>query len=310
VRLASATLPLMQQSTRHRIIVVSSSLLMQQSNRHRIQSNRRHICRVVVTADATITFYLHRIVVAADATIKSSSVTADATITSSIKSSTNASSSLSSSSSSCNNQIIVSSYRHCHHHHHATIQSSTNASSSPSSSSSSSSSCNNQILVESSSSLRCNNHVVVVVAIIIIIHHHHATIKSSSWRNHVSEAVSLVDSNRADVIQNLDYDDDDEKADDESGDSTAQPLGVQREYVKAIQQRLQYEIKDNDKLVENWLLNLLDGNDWWIRKCHVPKVLKKLQMKANPLAYYRDIYVWLPDVRCCLYRRYLHALLS
>jgi hypothetical protein len=134
----------------------------------------------------------------------------------------------------------------------------------------------------------------------------HSTVEHSL----ASEAVCLVESNQADIIQNLDYDDDDEKADDESGDSTAQPLGVQREYVRAIQQRLQYEIKDNDKLVENWLLNLLDGNDWWIRKCHVPKVLKKLQMKANPLAYYRDIYVWLPDVRCCLYRRYLHALLS
>ncbi|KAL3770800.1 hypothetical protein ACHAWU_006359 [Discostella pseudostelligera] len=122
----------------------------------------------------------------------------------------------------------------------------------------------------------------------------HSTVEHSL----ASEAVSLADSNRADIIQNLDYDDDDEKADDESGDSTVQPLGVQREYVKAIQQRLQYEIKDSDKLVENWLLNLLDGNDWWIRKCHVPKVLKKLKLNAHPLAYYRDIYVWLPDVRC------------
>jgi hypothetical protein len=115
-----------------------------------------------------------------------------------------------------------------------------------------------------------------------------------------TEAVSLIASNPADIIQNLDFDDDDEKADDdnESGDSTTQPLGVQREYVKAIQQRLQYEIRDTHELVENWLLNLLDGNNWWIRKCHVPKILKKLQMKAQPLAYYRDIYVWLPEARC------------
>ena len=83
----------------------------------------------------------------------------------------------------------------------------------------------------------------------------------------------------------------------EVGVSAAQPLGVQREYVKAIQQRLQYEVKDNDKLVDSWLLNLLDENDWWVRKCHVPKVLKKLKMNAHPLAYYRDVYVWLPDVR-------------
>ena len=72
---------------------------------------------------------------------------------------------------------------------------------------------------------------------------------------------------------------------------------MQRENLKAIEQRLQYKIKDNDELVDKWLLKLLDDNDWWVRKCHIPKVLKKLRLKAQPLAYYRDIYVWLPDVR-------------
>ena len=115
----------------------------------------------------------------------------------------------------------------------------------------------------------------------------------------VAKAASLVDSIPADITQNLDYDDDDDEKDDDTGSGeSSQLLGVQREYAKAIQQRLQYELRDNEKLVDTWLLNLLDENDWWIRKCHVPKVLMKLKMNTHPIAYYRNMYVWLPDVRC------------
>jgi hypothetical protein len=36
---------------------------------------------------------------------------------------------------------------------------------------------------------------------------------------------------------------------------------------------------------------------WWIRKAHVPWIVKKLGLKMSYLAYYRDVYVWLPDIR-------------
>jgi hypothetical protein len=134
----------------------------------------------------------------------------------------------------------------------------------------------------------------------IILDVQHTTVEHSIAE---AEAPSLVDSNPADIIQNLDYDDDDDDVaddNDESGESSssARPLGVQREYVKAIQKRLQYEVKEQNELVDNWLRKLLDDNDWWIRKSHVPKVLKKLQITtAHPLAYYRDVYVFLPEIR-------------
>lgn len=111
-----------------------------------------------------------------------------------------------------------------------------------------------------------------------------------------------------DVTLNLDIDEDetdsvyDNAEEDAANDGT---LGVQQEYVKAIQLRLRDEVKENNKSTDLWLMEHLKSNEWWIRKEHAPKFAKKLGLNKTYNAYYRDVYVWLPDIRwsgcmpCC-----------
>ena len=48
---------------------------------------------------------------------------------------------------------------------------------------------------------------------------------------------------------------------------------------------------------KKWLTEHLKANDWWIRKEHAKKICSKLAIHCDELEYYRDIYIWLPDVR-------------
>ena len=46
-----------------------------------------------------------------------------------------------------------------------------------------------------------------------------------------------------------------------------------------------------------WLKNYLFKNDWIIKKRDAPSTAKLLSLPAANKAYYRDVHVWLPDVR-------------
>ena len=83
--------------------------------------------------------------------------------------------------------------------------------------------------------------------------------------------------NPADATANLDYDEDEakkkgydedeakKKGSDDFDDDTAP--GIQQRYVKAIQKQLQCEVsKDNKNINNQWLVQHLRKNDWWIRK--------------------------------------------
>ena len=73
-------------------------------------------------------------------------------------------------------------------------------------------------------------------------------------------------------------------------------VGVQQEYVKAIQLRLKEEIRHNNPSTNLWLLGHLKKNGWWIRQEHSSYIVSKLGLKKKYSAYYRDVYIWLPDI--------------
>jgi len=99
----------------------------------------------------------------------------------------------------------------------------------------------------------------------------------------------------ADVVANLDFDE--EEAGKKKSDDSPDDLlpGIQQKYVEAIQKRLQSEVSEDNKSVNNWLLDHLKENGWWIRMVKAHWVAKKLGLKRGPIAFYRDVYVWLPD---------------
>lgn len=82
--------------------------------------------------------------------------------------------------------------------------------------------------------------------------------------------------------------------------------GIQQRYVAAVQSRLQYELSKNNKDINTWLILHLRQNDWCLPKTHFRWFIKKfnatVENKKDKLvednkAYYRDVHVWLPDVR-------------
>ncbi|KAL7546679.1 hypothetical protein ACHAWF_010011 [Thalassiosira exigua] len=100
-----------------------------------------------------------------------------------------------------------------------------------------------------------------------------------------------------DVTANLDYDEEeDANGLNESDECPNEGSGVQQRYVEAIQKRIQEEVH-KDFSGNSWLIQLLNENDWWIRKAHANNMVKKLKLRKEYDAYYRDVYVWLPDVR-------------
>jgi len=98
-----------------------------------------------------------------------------------------------------------------------------------------------------------------------------------------------------DIIANLDYDEEEERGKNDSDDPPVEGNGVMQEYIKAVKERLQIELGGNE--LDKWLLDILKKNDWWIRTSYVSKIRKKLHLPNHYDAYYRDIFVWLPDIR-------------
>lgn len=111
----------------------------------------------------------------------------------------------------------------------------------------------------------------------------------------------------ANAIAELDYSEEEatQKQSDDFEDDTIP--GIQQQYVAAVQKRVQIEVsKDNKNINDKWLLPRLQQNDWWLPKESYRWFIKKynasVEKKEDKLseeykAYYRDVHVWLPDVR-------------
>jgi hypothetical protein len=69
-------------------------------------------------------------------------------------------------------------------------------------------------------------------------------------------------------------------------------------FLKAVHRELREQVRGR-AVTEPWLLDMLKapGADWWLRAGQARLVCKKLNLPYDEPAYYRDIYVWLPDVR-------------
>jgi hypothetical protein len=86
---------------------------------------------------------------------------------------------------------------------------------------------------------------------------------------------------------------------------TKAPSGIQQRYVYEVHQRMKLELSGKLKgLSEMWLLDHLTNNNWWIRREQAQKIAHKLRLPREHLAYYQDIYIWIPDKRwgiklCC-----------
>lgn len=78
--------------------------------------------------------------------------------------------------------------------------------------------------------------------------------------------------------------------------------GVMATYLKAVFERLHSEVSgiaSRATLGDQWLLALLKapGADWWLRAGVAKSVCRRPGIEYGEPSYYRDIYVWLPDVR-------------
>ena len=109
----------------------------------------------------------------------------------------------------------------------------------------------------------------------------------------------LIDDDEYDTYN---YDDDDNEL---SEHSQKVPSGVHQRYVWAVHERIKTELSRNFNGLETpWLLNHLKENDWWIRREHALRIVIKLSLPKEHLAYYQSLYIWIPDKRwgiepCC-----------
>jgi hypothetical protein len=78
-------------------------------------------------------------------------------------------------------------------------------------------------------------------------------------------------------------------------DTTSSTMSV---FLKAVHRQLREEVCGR-VANEQWLLTILKapGADWWIRAGQAQVVCKKLGLMYGQPSYYKDIQVWLPDVR-------------
>lgn len=113
-----------------------------------------------------------------------------------------------------------------------------------------------------------------------------------------------------DVVANLDIDDDEGYEDEESDDdedlddssnekqSSTCTLGIQQQYIRAVQERIQHEVSSKFPATEKrWMMEYLKENHWTIRREDGPKIAKHLCLKLHHVSYYRRVDVWLPDIR-------------
>ena len=84
--------------------------------------------------------------------------------------------------------------------------------------------------------------------------------------------------------------------DEEDVEEADEPDGVMMIYLHAVRTRLQDEVSTQTSTT-NWLLPMLKKDDWWLRANRAKEVCSKLNISFSESSYYRDIFVWLPDIR-------------
>ena len=82
---------------------------------------------------------------------------------------------------------------------------------------------------------------------------------------------------------------------DDEGDYSVDD-SVMGEYAKAVQLRLQEEVKPTTTC-QLYLLLMLKNDDWILPACHAKKICDLLKLPFHEPSYYRDVVIWLPDVR-------------
>ena len=83
------------------------------------------------------------------------------------------------------------------------------------------------------------------------------------------------------------HDDDGDLADFDS-------VGVQRTYLNAVQLRLKLEVANQSEPI---LLGMLRSSNWWLRAHNAPKICDMLKIECLEPSYFRDVHVWIPDLR-------------
>jgi hypothetical protein len=118
------------------------------------------------------------------------------------------------------------------------------------------------------------------------------------------------------VIANLEAEDEDDEGYDSDGEGgegaevMGTEKGIQQEYVQNIHQQLKDECNfQRGKQDDDWLVQYLKDNGWWIRKESAPRIAKKLSLPVYHYTYYRDVRVWCLDSRFAVWQR-LYAFLS
>lgn len=86
-------------------------------------------------------------------------------------------------------------------------------------------------------------------------------------------------------------DDDDEPTTDSTINS------VMNIYLQAIQNRLKFEVKESTADKDKWLIKHLKESDWWILQNKASWLCKNLGVAFDEVAYYRNIFIWLPELR-------------
>ena len=117
----------------------------------------------------------------------------------------------------------------------------------------------------------------------------------------VQQPPQFVEQDCMPIIPNLDILDDEEVVDEDLAEEEPERTIMHR-YLEAILKRLQYETSPKFPALENkWLNELLKKNDWWIDRHQYRSICRLLQIQykeeENEAAYFRKVYVWLPDVR-------------
>ena len=102
------------------------------------------------------------------------------------------------------------------------------------------------------------------------------------------------------IIADLDDDGDDEDADieeRETNDILTDDDGVMPNYLSAIQQRIRKETADKSlNSGQQWLLQEIQDNGYWIRKERAKSICRKLSIQFHEPSYYRDLRVWFPEL--------------
>lgn len=70
--------------------------------------------------------------------------------------------------------------------------------------------------------------------------------------------------------------------------------GIMHNYLRAVHERLKAEVSAKNPRA---LLPMLEASDWWLRASDAPKICQVPELEVSEVYYYRDIHVWLPDLR-------------